>query len=485
MRDLASLDGTALLAAYRNRLLSPREVVQDVLERAEKANPVINAFVFTDAEGVLAAARRSEERWMRGQPCGPLDGLPCTIKDAINWAGHPNRAGSRLSPPDPVPENAPTVEDLLEAGAIPVGKTTLPEFGWKAVGDSPLYGVTRNPWDTSKTTGGSSAGAGAAAALNLGVIHLGMDSAGSIRIPAAFCGVFGLKPSHGRVPSAPPVPFALISDIGPLARTVRDAARMLTVIAGPDPRDIWSVQAPPPDYRIGLEDGVRSLRLAWSPRLGFVGTLDPEVEALAAEAARAFEELGAVVEQADPDWRDPLDIIRAIWRAGSWMELSSAAPPERWHEADPGLVAFAEPGRDMRAAEFMGAANARNALFKAMSEFHERYDLLLTPAVATAAFEAGHDTPPDGRFGEEWFKWAPYSYPFDLTLQPAASVPCGRTGAGLPVGLQIVGPLLRDDLVLRAARAFEAVRPWPVIERPNQGAAANASPPPPVPGPGR
>ncbi|MBV8521606.1 MAG: amidase, partial [Acetobacteraceae bacterium] len=243
-------------------------------------------------------------------------------------------------------------------------------------------------------------------------------------------------------------------------------ALMLTVIAGPDPRDVWSLQTPPPDYRIGLKDGLRGFRIAWSPRLGFVDTLDPELETITAAAVRAFVELGATLEEADPPWQDPIDIIRTIWRAGSWMELSSA-PPERWREADPGLVAFAEPGRDMKASEFVSAANARSALFKTMSEFHDRYDLLVTPTVATAAFEVGHNTPPDGRFGEEWFNWAPYSYPFDLTLQPAASVPCGRTRAGLPVGLQIVGRILRDELVLRASRAFEAIRPWPVIEEPH------------------
>src|SRR4051812_32868173 len=356
MTDLASMDGSALLAAYRNRALSPRDVVGDALDRAEAANGSVNAFALIDREGALAAARASEDRWMRGEPCGALDGLPCTIKDAINWAGHPNRGGSRTSPPDPTPDNAPTAERLLEAGAVPIGKTTLPGFGWKAGGDSPLYGITRNPWNREVTTGGSSAGAAAAAALNLGVIHLGMDSAGSIRIPASFCGVFGLKPSHGRVPSSPPVPFALISDVGPLTRSVRDAALMLGVIAGPDPRDIWSIQTPPPDYRVGLEDGVRGLRIAWSPRLGFVQTLDPEVEEIAAASVRAFEELDAVVEQADPEWQDPVDIIRTIWRAGSWMELSSA-PPERWGEADPALVAFAEPGREMRADEFVRAAN--------------------------------------------------------------------------------------------------------------------------------
>jgi aspartyl-tRNA(Asn)/glutamyl-tRNA(Gln) amidotransferase subunit A len=465
MDDILALDATALLNAYRRRTLSPREAVDAVLAAIGRHDPSINAFCEVDEDGARRAAADSESRWMRGAPAGLLDGVPVTIKDAILWAGHPNRGGSRTSPPDPAPENAPATEDLLDAGAIPVGKTTLPEFGWKAVGDSPLYGITRNPWDTRMTTGGSSAGAGAAAALNLGMLHLGMDSAGSIRIPAAFCGVCGLKPSHGRVPSFPPLPFALLSDIGPMARTVRDAALMLTVIADPDPRDIWALQSASPDYRTGLEDGVRGMRIAWSPRLGFVGQLDADIEHICAQAARVFEELGATVEQADPQWHDPVDVIRMIWRVGSWSELSGV-DQARWGECDSDLVAFAQPGRDIRAIDFLNGANGRTPLFRAMSTFHQRYDLLLTPTVATSAFEVGHLTPPDGRFGGEWFNWASYSYPFDLTLQPAITVPCGQTAGGLPVGLQIVGPYLRDDLVLKAARAFESVRPWPRLDAP-------------------
>jgi aspartyl-tRNA(Asn)/glutamyl-tRNA(Gln) amidotransferase subunit A len=463
MEDILSFDATALLTAYRRHTLSPREATDAVLAAIGRHNATVNAFCEVDEEGAREAAAASESRWMRGEPIGELDGVPVTIKDAIVWAGHPNRGGSKTSPPDPAGESAPAVQDLLEAGAIPVGKTTLPEFGWKAVGDSPLYGITRNPWNTRMTTGGSSAGAGAAAALNLGMLHLGMDSAGSIRIPSSFCGVFGIKPSHGRVPSYPPLPFALISDIGPMARSVRDAALMLTVIANPDPRDMWSLQTRAPDYRVGLEDGVRGMRIAWSPRLGFVDRLDAEIETITAQAARVFEELGATVVQADPQWQDPIEVIRMLWRVGSWSELSST-PPERWGECDPGLVAFAQPGQDIRAADFISRTNGRTPLFRAMSEFHRHYDLLLTPTVATSAFEVGHNTPPDGRFGQEWFSWSRYSYPFDLTLQPAASVPCGQTSGGLPVGLQIIAPFLRDDLVLKAARAFESARPWPMLD---------------------
>ncbi|MFL6673190.1 MAG: amidase [Massilia sp.] len=465
MDNILSLDATALVSAYRRRTLSPREAIDAVLDAIARHNPVVNAFSEVDADGARQAAAASEGRWMRGAPLGLLDGVPVTIKDAIMWAGHPNRGGSRTSPPDPAPESAPATEDLLEAGAIPVGKTTLPEFGWKAVGDSPLYGITRNPWDTRMTTGGSSAGAGAAAALNLGMLHLGMDSAGSIRIPSSFCGVFGFKPSHGRVPSYPPLPFALISDTGPMTRSVRDAALMLTVIANPDPRDIWAIKTPAPDYRVGLDDGVRGMRIAWSPRLGFVDRLDEEIDAITARAARVFEELGATVVEADPEWQDPIEVIRMLWQVGSWSELSGASR-DRWGECDQDLVAFAQPGQDIRAADFLSRANGRTPLFRAMSEFHRHYDLLLAPAVATSAFEVGHNTPPDGRFGNDWFNWSKYSYPFDLTLQPAASVPCGQTRDGLPVGLQIVAPFLRDDLVLKAARAFESARPWPMLDAP-------------------
>lgn len=396
---------------------------------------------------------------------GAADGLPFTVKDNLIWAGHPTRRGSKTTDLTPAVENAPAVDRLFGAGAIPIGKTTLPEFGWKGLGDSPLTGLTRNPWDTRMTTGGSSAGAAAAAVLNLGVFHLGTDGAGSIRIPAGFCGVFGIKASYGRVPAHPPSPFAIVSHVGPLTRTVRDAALMLAIIAAPDPRDITATTQPAPDYRVGMEDGVRGLRIGWSPRLGYVETLDPEVEALSAAAARAFEELGATVEQADPTFDDPIDTLNTLWHVGAWSVLRGI-PEERRGEVDPAFVAIAERGRAILGADFVAAANARAALSLAMARFHERYELLLTPTLATPAFEVGRNTPAAGPLGEDWLAWTPYSYPFNLTLQPAASVPCGLNRAGLPVGLQIVGPMGRDDLVLKAARAFETIRPWPVLSEP-------------------
>jgi aspartyl-tRNA(Asn)/glutamyl-tRNA(Gln) amidotransferase subunit A len=465
MSDILSLGLPALVDGYRTGKISPRDAIAAILDAAERIGPGLNTFALIDRKAALADARRSETRWRKGAPKGPLDGVPFTVKDNIMWAGHPMRRGSPTTSAEPVTENAPAVDRLVGAGAIPWAKTTLSEYGWKGIGDSPLHGILRNPWDTRTTTGGSSGGAAAAAALGLGPLHLGTDGAGSIRIPASFCGVFGIKPTYGRVPAYPPSPFAIVSHVGPITRSVTDAAIMLGVIAGPDPRDMSSPLTPPQDYLAGLEVGIKGIRVAWSGRLGHVERIDPEVEALAEQAARAFEEFGATVEEADPDLRTAPSILETLWTVGAYSVLRGI-PTESWAGIDPGLVAAAERGRTVHGADFVAAANARGPLYLAMERFHERYDLLLTPTLATTAVEGGRDAPADGRFGSDWLGWNPYTYPFNLTGQPAASVPCGLTEAGLPVGLQIVGPVGRDGLVLRAARAFEAARPWPRLSEP-------------------
>jgi len=457
--DLLSFDAHDLLAAYRNRTISPKEVATTVLDAIEAHQPALNAFVWIDRETALAKAGESEARWVKGEPLGALDGLPMTVKDNVAQEGYSMLRGSRTSADSRMAFSAPVVGRMVEAGAIPVGRTTLPEFGWKGLGDSPQHGITRNPWDTRHTTGGSSAGAGAAAALNLGVLHIGTDGAGSVRIPSSFCGIFGMKPSYGRIPAYPPSPFAIVSHIGPMTRSVRDAALMLSLTSGPDARDITALHGASPDFRVGLEDGVRGLRIGWSPRLGYVENLDPEVEAMTAKAAKVFEELGAHVEEADPDFEEPISVIETLCFAGA-CSVVRTIPESRWEGLDPGMLAIALKGRDIAAADFVMAASARNIVFSAMGAYHDRYDLLLTPSLATTAIEAGHNTPPDGRFGDDWLNWAPYSYPFNLSLQPAASVPCGLSKAGLPIGLQIVGPMLADARVLAAARAFESARPW-------------------------
>ena len=462
---ISQLGAGDLLRRYRKREVSPVEAVSDALDRIQRFEPAINAFVLVDADGALAQARAAEARWQKGEPAGLLDGVPVTIKDNIDVAGMPTRKGSATTPAAPSQANAPAVARLREHGAIVLGKTTLPEWGWIGVCHSPLTGITRNPWNRGRTTGGSSGGAAAAALLNLGVLHLGTDGAGSVRIPAAFTGVFGIKPSYGRVPTFPASPFGALAHQGPLTRTVADAALMLNVIGGPDARDATAWNTPPPDFLDGLEDGVRDLRVAWSPRLRHVKELDPEVEAAARQAARVLADLGAKVEEADPDIPDPYDILRAIWY-GVASTIVDAVPAAQRDAMDPDLRKLADKGRSYSLGDYLAAQARRAELAEAMRCFHERYDLLLTPQMPIPAIEVGCITPKDGRFGEDWMNWSPYTYPFNLTQQPAASVPCGFTADGLPVALQIVGPPRNDALVLRAARAYERVCPFKTLAAP-------------------
>jgi aspartyl-tRNA(Asn)/glutamyl-tRNA(Gln) amidotransferase subunit A len=467
MTDIKSLTAAELLRLYRKRELSPVEVTRDQLDRIDKFEPAINAFIIVDREGALAAAKASEARWQKGEPIGLADGLGATVKDNIWLNGFPSRRGSLTSDPSAMKADAPAVARLREAGAIFLGKTCLPEFGWIGVTHSPLTGITRNPWKLDRTPGGSSGGAAAAALLNLGHLHIGTDGAGSIRIPAAFTGVFGIKPSYGRVAAYPASPFSILAHVGPLTRTVTDAALMLNVIGGPDERDMTAWNTPTPDYRVGLDDGVRGLRVAWSPRLGYVEKLNPEVEAATAKAAQVFGELGAIVEEADPDFAEPYDMIMTLWGAVSAMIVAAASETDR-AKMDPGFLKLAEEGKHYSLADYLAAYVARQDLTIAMARFHEKYDLLLTPQMPLPAIEVGHVTPPDGSYGDRWIAWSPYTYPFNLTQQPAASVPCGFTSDGLPIGLQIVGPARQDHLVLRAARAFESARPFATLDAPRQ-----------------
>jgi aspartyl-tRNA(Asn)/glutamyl-tRNA(Gln) amidotransferase subunit A len=465
MPDIKSLTAAALLDLYRTRKLSPVEVTRDQLDRIETFEPAINGFIIVDRDNALKAAAASEARWRKGEPAGLADGLGATVKDNVWMKGLPARRGSAISDPAPMKEDAPAVARLRESGAIILGKTTLPEYGWIGACHSPLTGITRNQWKLDRTTGGSSGGAAAAALLNLGHLHIGTDGAGSIRIPAAFTGVFGIKPSFGRVPAYPASPFSILAHLGPLTRTVTDAALMLSVIGQPDERDMTAWNTPAPDFRTGLEEGVRGLRVAWSSRLGYVTKLHPEVEAATKQAARAFEELGAVVEEADPGFAEPYDTIMTIW-GGVSAVVVGAVPEKDRGKMDPGFVKIADDGKRVSLAGYLAAYSARQDLAIAMARFHEKYDLLLTPQMPIPALEAGRVTPADGSYGENWINWSPYTYPFNLTQQPAASVPCGFSSEGLPIGLQIVGPARRDHLVLRAARAFERARPSRFLDAP-------------------
>jgi aspartyl-tRNA(Asn)/glutamyl-tRNA(Gln) amidotransferase subunit A len=456
MTDLCSLTAAELLARYRARELSPVEAARAVLERIERLNPVLNAFCLVDAKSTLASARESEARWMKGAPVGLLDGVPVSIKDLILTRGWPTLRGSKtIDPKRPWDDDAPAVARLREAGAVLLGKTTTPEFGWKGVTDSPLTGITRNPWDPRKTPGGSSGGAAAAVASGMGPLAVGTDGGGSIRIPCAFTGLFGIKPTFGRVPAWPPSPMGTVAHVGPIARSVADAALMLTVMSRPDARDWMALPYDGRDYREGLEAGVRGLRIAYSARLGYA-KVDREVADLVKKAVRTFEDLGAKVEERDPGFEDPLETFSRHWFPGAALALRGV-PAKKRALMDKGLREVARRGERITALEYFEAAQNRNELGLAMSRLHERYDLLVTPTLPLAAFDVGREAPKNAK---RWVSWTPFTFPFNLTQQPAASIPCGLTRAGLPVGLHIVGPKYAEARVLQAAHAFEAAHPF-------------------------
>ncbi len=458
--DLADCTATTLAALYRSGAASPVEALQAALRRAERVDPRLNALCWLAPEEGLAAARASEARWRAGTPLSPLDGVPVVVKDLILTRGWPTLRGSRtVDPQQPWDTDAPSVARLREAGAVLFAKTTTPEFGCKGETNSPLTGITRNPWNPARTPGGSSGGTAAAVAAGIAPLGLGTDGAGSIRIPAAFCGNVGFKPSFGRVPAYPLSPFGTLAHIGPHAMSVADAAAAMNVLKRPDVRDWTALPADESDYGGGLDDGVRGLRVAFSPTLGYAKQVHPEVAAAVARAAARFAELGARVEQVDPGFEDPLEIITGLWFVGAWT-LWNALTPAQQALTDVDFAAQAHLGSAYSALAVQRLHLRRGALGTQMKQFMQRHDLLLTPAVAVPAFEAR----PPGTVPMDppsMLGWTPFSYPFNLTQQPACSLPCGLTADGLPIGLQIVGPMFGDALVLRAARAFEAVQPVP------------------------
>jgi aspartyl-tRNA(Asn)/glutamyl-tRNA(Gln) amidotransferase subunit A len=452
--DLHFASALDLAARIERGEISPVAVVDALLERIERINPQLNAFVEVLGERARAEAEAAEARVRRGESVGPLHGVPVAIKDQVNIDGVRVTFGTPLFADAVATEDAPLVRNLRRAGAIVLGTTTMPEFGWQGHSWSPLYGMTRNPWDPERSTGGSSAGSAAAVAAGLAPIAMGSDGAGSIRIPASFCGIFGLKPTYGRIAMYPVSVSELVTHYGPMSRTVRDAALMLDVMAGPDPRDPFCLPAPDEDYLAACDGDVRGLRIGWSPDLGYA-EVDPEVTRLTASAARRFADLGCSVEEATPGFPDP------IWSADQHLTAGAANRawdriPEYRDRMDPGFVATAETMARRTLFDSARARLQRLEVAATMARFFERYDLLLTPTMAAPAFGTDRSERPY----QPSIAWSPFTYPFNLTCEPAATVPCGWTEAGLPVGLQIVAPRFREGLVFRAAAAFEAAQPW-------------------------
>lgn len=458
--ELCFTSAVELAARIRRRDLSPVEVTQAVLDRIAQVDGRLNAFVQVHADRAMEHARRAEHAVVTRASLGPLHGVPLSIKDNFWTAGERTTYGSRLMAKFVSPEDAPSVARLRASGAIVVGRTNLPEFAWRGSTDNRLFGETRNPWDLTRTPGGSTGGGAAAVAAGLGPLALGSDGAGSIRIPASFCGLVGLKPTFGRVPLYPAAGgHELNAHVCPLARTVRDVALMMNVIAKHDRRDPFALPDDGVDYLAACDRPLdASARIAWSADLGFA-PVEAETRDIAAAAARAFAGAGLTVDEATPDLGDPAWILRTLY-GGAQAGAHAARPPEEKAEMDQDLVAYAEASAGVTMVEHVKAVAARQTMVDALRRFFERYDLLLTPTLCLPAFPLGIVGPREVAGREVTHLGWTLCYPFNYSGQPAISVPAGWTASGLPVGLQIIGRRLEDALVLHAAATFEQLRPW-------------------------
>jgi Asp-tRNA(Asn)/Glu-tRNA(Gln) amidotransferase A subunit family amidase len=456
--DLAFKTALELRQAMAARQVSPVEIMQATLARAERFDPKLNCFAAYTSELALESARMAEQEQMAGKATGPLHGLPISVKDLIAVKDLKLTFGSRAMANNVAAVDAPSVERVRRAGACIIGKTTTSEFGCKAVGDSPLTGITRNPWDTTKTPGGSSCGAVASVAAGITPFALGTDGGGSIRIPCSLTGLFGIKAQFGRVPVYPVAATPTLAHVGPIARTVRDAALLLSVIGGHDRRDPFAVAGPVPDFLGACDQPVRGMRIAWSRTLGYANP-DPEVAEIAERAAKVFVDLGCEVDEVEkPIDEDPIDLWVSEFYAGVGVRLKKQLTEQR-ELLDPAVAGVLKDALRQTSEEYYTKVFRRYELREKMRVFFEQYDLLLTPALPCAAFDVGLNMPPQ-HADRSIVSWVYYTYPFNLTGQPAASIPAGFTRGGLPVGLQMAARINHEVDIFRAAAAFEAVRPW-------------------------
>jgi len=461
--DPSTFTVDSLTDAYRAGELSPVEAVQACLDRIAETEPELNAYVVVDAEFALATARASEARWQAGQPLSVVDGVPASVKDLVLMRGWATRKGSpHTDPHDLATEDAPVAQRLLEAGAVVVGRTTTPEFGWKGVGDSPLTGITRNPWNPNLGPGGSSAGAAVAAATGSAVLNVGTDGGGSIRMPAAFCGVFGLKPTIALVPLYPPGVSGLLSHLGPITPTVTDAAHMMSIVAVPDPREIFPTQRDDTSWIEGLDAGVAGLRVAYSPDYGHADVA-PQIAAAVECTVSLLSDLGAVITEVDPELPDCRDAFIALWDAAMARGLAGL-PDDRLVLSDPGLVATMRRGLALSAQQFLDADVVRQQATLAVNRLLVDHDVLVSPTLPLTAFAVGSDVA-DAATQSHWVDWTPFTYPINMTRHPAAAIPVGLSSHGLPMSMQVVGNHFDDRRVLRVARAVEIAQPFARLPR--------------------
>ena len=457
-KDLLYMSAVELRDLITAKEISPVELLDRSLARMEEVEPKLNSFVTTTEDVAYAAARMAEKSILDNDAPGLLHGLPISVKDLIAMGGIRYTFGSRVSANNIAAVDAPAVERVRREGGVIIGKTTTSEFGCKAVGDSPLTGITRNPWDMSKTPGGSSAGAAASVASGVTPFALGTDGGGSVRIPGSLTGLFAVKAQFARVPVFPEAATPTLAHVGPMARTVRDAALLLTAVAGFDRRDPFAVAEPVPDFLAACDQPVKGMRIAWSPTLGYANPTS-EVVGLCEQAVRTFEELGCEVELVDKVMEhDPIDMWMSEFYAGVGTRLKTmfAGQTER---LDPAVAEMLSGALDRTLEEYWTQVFNRYRFREEMRQFMEKYDLLVSPVLPVPAFDVGLNVPPQMPDANV-ISWVRYTYPFNLTGQPGASLPVGFTGDGLPVGLQLISKAIRETDIFRLAAAFEAARPW-------------------------
>jgi Asp-tRNA(Asn)/Glu-tRNA(Gln) amidotransferase A subunit family amidase len=462
--ELCYLPATQLAAAIRAKDLSPTEVVDAFLSRIERLNPRLNAYCTVTADLARTAARQAEAAVLQGATIGPLHGVPFSLKDLTLTKGIRTTFGSKIYEHHVPTEDAILVERLRAAGAILLGKTNTPEFGCKGMTDNKVFGTTYSPWNLARTPGGSSGGAGAAVAAGLGPLAEGSDLAGSIRMPASHCAVVGFKPSQGRIPRYPNAnAWNTLSFNGPITRTVADAALMFQVMAGPDARDPLSLPQTGEDFCAAVQGdlSLRGLRVAWTADLAGMVPVEPVVQDICRRATRVFADLGCEIDDASPDCRGAHELF-AVLNAN--LRLAAVGDyVDQWREQmDPLLVWRVDQGRQFTMADVGQAEKARTALYQRFHKFFATYDLLLLPTTVAPpyAVDAAYPTVVAGRRITTPYELLLLTYAFNLTGQPAITVPAGWTDDGLPIGLQIVGRWHADTTVLRAAAAFEAAAPW-------------------------
>nr|CTQ94785.1 Amidase (EC 3.5.1.4) [Kibdelosporangium sp. MJ126-NF4] len=449
---MADLTAVELLAEYRSGL-SPVEVAEAVLARIATHEPTLKAFYTHDPDAVLAAARESERRWRSGSPQGTLDGVPVTIKENIATQGTPVPLGTAATELVPAAADAPAAARLREAGAITLGKTTMPDYGMLTSGLSSFHEASRNPWDTARTPGGSSAGAGAAGAAGYGPLHVGTDIGGSIRLPAAFCGLVGLKPSFGRVPVDPPYIGRVV---GPMTRTVADTALLMRVLSQPDSRDFMSLPPNDIDWQ-SLAVEPAGLRVGLHLDAGVGLDVEPEIAAAVTEAVRLFERAGVSAEPVDPFvTREMLDGLDLFWRTRLWTDLM-ALPAERFERVLPYISEWARAGGDSTGVDVYRGFAQIDKMTAAALRATEPYDFVLSPTTPMSAFPAEWPSPVNDPARP--FEHIGFTVPFNMSGQPSVSINCGYTSEGQPIGLQITGRRFDDLGVLRMAALFEQLRP--------------------------